>query len=90
MEQIKFAKSFIEKKVIGASLKDLILFAGDFNVNGQQDNKGIDQFRDRIIPHVKINTYTILARFHGSNENIVSRIFGYDECIVWQWTRDSR
>lgn len=49
MDQIKFAKSFIDKKVIGASIHDLILFAGDFNVNGQQDNKGIE----RISSHVK-------------------------------------
>lgn len=38
MDQIRYARDYITKKIKSASPEDLVLFVGDFNVNSHKEN----------------------------------------------------
>lgn len=40
------ARRFVERKTANAGENDLIIFAGDFNCNGQKENKKVKAYRD--------------------------------------------
>lgn len=44
--QLRVARKFVEEKTKNAHTNDLIIFAGDFNANGQKDNAKAKAFRE--------------------------------------------
>jgi len=47
-EQLRLARKFIEEKTANAHENDLIIFAGDFNANGQKENRKAKAFREQL------------------------------------------
>lgn len=45
-EQLRQARQYIEKKTANAGENDLIMFVGDFNCNGQKENKKAKAYRE--------------------------------------------
>jgi len=43
---LKCARKFVEEKTKDAHENDMIIFAGDFNANGQKDNIKAKAFRE--------------------------------------------
>jgi hypothetical protein len=61
MDQIRDARKYMEKKLKDTGSSDLILFAGDFNVNGHQENSIVAEYREQLEIHVSnkfINDYS--------------------------------
>jgi hypothetical protein len=45
---MKVARAFIERKTANADPNELIVFAGDFNANGQKDNRKAKAFKEQL------------------------------------------
>ena len=45
-EQLRLAKLYIDRKTANCGPNDLIIFAGDFNANGQKENRKAKNYRE--------------------------------------------
>ncbi len=53
MDQIRFASNYVREKTKEVSSEDLVMFVGDFNVNGHPENSVVADYRERLLSHVK-------------------------------------
>ena len=56
MIQIKQARKFVEDKTQKVGSKDLIIFTGDFNVNGHSENLAVAEYREQLSKHPEYAT----------------------------------
>ena len=51
---MRLARKYIERKTDNAGEDDLIVFAGDFNANGQKENKKAKAYREQLRHRVSL------------------------------------
>lgn len=48
MEQIRYASRYIREKTKDVPSEDIVMFVGDFNVNGHSENSVVADYRERL------------------------------------------